>query len=224
MTINIYCCHEDYNNAVWSEWDLLINTKSFDPFNLKTGKKSSVLILKQNVCSLLVAKQWALLMPGIQTMLEINKPFCLRTDTLLVSWVMCYVYDSEDNWIFSITAKSLWWKFLLVFVHWIWYIEANKILNWNKCHASNLDLCEDQPTFSWCHGLCVFCVSNDVTWAHLSHLNSPQVHSMTLTVDTLTENGANTMWRRNKLAKIQSDINTEQHSPRVLGFNVLEEK
>ena len=97
-----------------------------------------------------------------------------------------------------------------------------KILNWNKCHASNLDLCEDQPTFSWCHGLCVFCVSNDVTWAHLSHLNSPQAHSMTLTVDTLTENGANTMWRRNKLAKIQSDINTELHSPlRVPEFLVL---
>ena len=35
MTINIYCCHEDYNIAVRSEWDLLINPKSFDPFNLK---------------------------------------------------------------------------------------------------------------------------------------------------------------------------------------------
>ena len=81
------------------------------------------------------------------------------------------------------------------------YIESNKILNWTKCHASNLDLCEDQPTFSWCHGLCVFCVSNDVTWAHLSHLNSPQAHSMTLTVETLTENGANKMLR---IAQIQS--------------------
>ena len=84
------------------------------------------------------------------------------------------------------------------------YIESNKILNWTKCHASNLDLCEDQPTFSWCHGLCVFCVSNDVTWAHLSHLNSPQAHSMTLTVDTLTENGANTMWRKFKVVQTQS--------------------
>ena len=39
MTINIYCCHEDCN-VVWSQWDLSVHTKSFDPFNLKTGKKN----------------------------------------------------------------------------------------------------------------------------------------------------------------------------------------
>ena len=39
MTINIYCCHEDCN-VVSSEWNLSVHTKSFDPFNLKTGKKN----------------------------------------------------------------------------------------------------------------------------------------------------------------------------------------
>ena len=100
-------------------------------------------------------------MPGIQTMLEINKPLSLRTDTCQSAELCAVFMILKTIEYIPAQLKVCGENSEAQQFHNEINTEAKtKILNWNKCHASNLDLCEDQPTFSWCHGLCVFCVSN----------------------------------------------------------------